>query len=390
MDIKPFSLEILLVSSLAMFSAAHADESSSEDSHSTRVFVTKEDGTISLIKSAKSHSGLLFEEVQSANIGITGAQWTANQYQGTPAWWWVGLPTGKIIALNAKNSLDPLLQPGGIMTVNTYTYAGVPPGLPTTGANFVGTVPRAKRVWNAAREIDEVQEIDADPDSPTFGTILTHINIPLSAAAGAGSTTLGKMRPCDVSVTPDGKFLFEPDLGGETITAVDIKQRQVVAQLTLPRVDPANRVRPFMLTTNGKYAIVDNMEAPFGTYSIVDVSDPYHPVHVKKLTQADGVGLNPQTNEFTPDGKSAYLIANGSPTTPGQISVLDLESLLVVKNIALPAGCRPHAGDFSEDGHYFFVNCSGDNSLAVISTEHNEVVQNVALTGTTPRGVIVR
>ncbi|MDH3560240.1 MAG: hypothetical protein OEN52_04725 [Gammaproteobacteria bacterium] len=332
--------------------------------------------------------GLACQETDNQDVGFS-TSWPANQYKGEDKWWWTGL-SGEVIGLRASNSVRPLLQDKNRKVVDTYTYAGVPPGLPTSGSNFIGVSPHGKTAWNSAREVDEIQEIDIDPKSDTFGQILTHISVPLSSDAGAGSETRGKMRPCDMSITPDGKYLWEPDIGGETVTGVDITTKQVIAQLTLPREDPANRVIPFMLTTNGNIALVENFEAPFGTESIIDISDPANPVHIKKLTQADGLGITPETSEFTPDGKYAYIIANGSPTIPGEINVLDLNTLQITKSIALPAGCRPHTGDFTNDNGYFVVNCSGTGTVAIISNELQEVVEEVALSGTSPRGVITR
>ena len=232
------------------------------------------------------------------------------------------------------------------------------------------------------------QMIAADPNSPTFGQILTRIDVPYTPDASNPTATLGAMRPCDMSITPDGKFLFEPDLGGESVTAVDIRSKQVVDQLSLEALVPGTRVRPFMLTTNGRIALVENLE---GTYAVLDVTDPYNLREIRRLTRDDGVGVSPQTSEFTPDGKYAYLIANGSPAVPGVVSVLDLGTLTITKQITMPDSCRPHAGDFSRDGRHFFVNCSAASSVAVIDTKLQEVVQNVALAdNVTPRGVIVR
>lgn len=374
------------------------------DDAESNIFVSNKDSSMSLVRckaqkndddedrddraSLPGESGISCKEVDNKAVGFK-VSWPANQYRGEKHWWWSGL-SGKVIGLKAKDELDHLTEPKHQKIVNTYTYAGVPAGLPTAGANFIGVSPKSKTAWNSAREIDEIQEIDIDPHSKTFGQILTHITVPLSADASSGSATKGKMRPCDMSITPNGKYLWEPDIGGETVTGVDIKSKKVIAQITLPRENPANRVVPFMLTTNGKIALVENFEAPFGTESIIDVSDPENPVHLKKLTQADGLGITPETSEFTPDGKYAYIIANGSPSIPGEINVLDLQTLQIIKSIALPAGCRPHTGDFTNDGGYFVVNCSGTNTVAVISNEIHEVIQDVALSGVTPRGVVTR
>jgi DNA-binding beta-propeller fold protein YncE len=392
---------------VVVFSLLGSPVAIASDDEKSNIFVSNRDSTMSLVRckardddnsdddSSDDHhsslpgdAGIACEEVENENVGFS-TSWPANQYEGEEDWWWSGL-NGEVIGLKAEKKVKPLLKDKNRKVVDTYTYDGVPPGLPTAGSNFIGVSPKGKTAWNSAREIDEIQEIDIDPDSDTFGQILTHITVPLSPDAGPGSATRGKMRPCDMSITPNGKYLWEPDIGGETVTGVDIKGKQVIAQITLPREDPANRVIPFMLTTNGKMALVENFEAPFGTESIIDVTDPDNPVHVKKLTQADGLGVRPQTSEFTPDGKYAYIVANGTPSIPGEVNVLDLDTLQITKSIALPAGCRPHTGDFTNDGGYFVVNCSGSNTVAVISNKLQEVVQDVALSGVTPRGVITR
>jgi len=357
------------------------DNTSNKDS----ILVTHDNGEMSLIQRA-SPSGL-YVEVERVAAGLIQPQWPANQYVGSTHWWWVGQTNGTVRGMEFRRE-DPLQamvdNPDRSITVDTY----ITPGRPNVGSNFAGVTPNGKTLWNSAREVDEIQEIDADPNSPTFGQILTRINVPYSSKVGTPTAAIGAMRPCDMSVSPDGKFLFEPDLGGETVTAVDIRTKQVAHQLLLNPLVAGTRVRPFMLTTNGKIALVENLE---GTYAVIDVSNPYNMVEIKRLTQADGVGVSPQTSEFTPDGKYAFLIANGSPTVPGVVSVLDLATLTINKKIELPASCRPHAGDFSRDGRHFFVNCSNAQSLAVIDAKAQMLVQNVPFADSpTPRGVLVR
>lgn len=353
------------------------------------VLITLRDGSVSLLRRDPRNADNPYFEAERVPAGLVSADWPANQYVGSTHWWWSGQTNGTVqgFEFRREDSLEKMvLDPERSVTVDTY----ITPGRPDLGSNFAGVTPNGKTLWNAAREVDEIQEIDADPTSPTFGQILTRIDVPYSPDVSNPSATLGAMRPCDMSITPDGKFLFEPDLGGESVTAVDIRSKQVVDQLSLtpafPSVSP--RVRPFMLTTNGRIALVENLE---GTYAVLDVTDPYNLREITRLTQADGVGVSPQTSEFTPDGKYAFLIANGSGSVPGVVSVLDLGTLTITKQITMPTGCRPHAGDFSRDGQHFFVNCSGASSVAVIDTKLQEVVQNVALAdNVTPRGVIVR
>jgi DNA-binding beta-propeller fold protein YncE len=351
------------------------------------VLVTLTNGSVSLIQRDPQNKEAPYFEADRVPAGLTGADWPANQYVGSTHWWWTGQTNGTVQGFEFRRE-DPLANmvtdPDRSVNVDTY----ITPGRPNLGSNFAGVTPNGKTLWNSAREVDEIQEIDADPNSPTFGQILTRIDVPDSPGVSTPTATLGAMRPCDMSITPDGKFLFEPDLGGESVTAVDIRSKTVASQLSLDPLVPGTRVRPFMLTTNGRIALVENLE---GTYAVLDVTDPYNLYEIKRLTQADGVGVAPQTSEFTPDGKYAFLIANGSPTVPGVVSVLDLRTLTITKQITMPASCRPHAGDFSRDGRHFFVNCSNASSVAVIDTKLQEVVQDVELAdNVTPRGVIVR
>jgi len=370
-----------------------ADQAYRHTDQQDRVYITNDDGSISLIERVPGRFGMDYKEVGQVQVGLVGPHWPANQYQGNTNWWWVGVPTGSIRGFKAEadEPLSDLAEPENQMDINTYTYTGVTPGLPTAGESFAGITPNGMQLWNAAREIDEIQEIDSDPHSPTFGQIITHIKVPLSAKAGAGDATHGKMRPCDMSISPDGKFLFEPDLGGETVTAVNIQTRKVVDQLQLQPLVAGDTVRPFMLTTNGKIAMVETLEGA-GQYIVLDVSDPEHMKQIKNISQADGLGVRPITNEFSPDGKYVYSITNGSPSVPPQISVIDLSDLQVVNNIALAADCKPFAGDFSKDGQHFFVACSGSASVAVINTTYQALEQEVAISGSNPlpRGVIVR
>lgn len=367
--------------------ALAATDTPPEGDNKDLVLITHTNGSISLLKRDPRNKAAPYFEAEKVPAGLTGAEWPANQYVGSTHWWWTGQTNGTVkgFEFRREDSIEGIVtDPDRTITVDTY----ITPGRPDNGSNFAGVTPNGKTVWNSAREVDEIQEIDADPNSRTFGQILTRIDVPYSEKVSTLTPTLGAMRPCDMSITPDGKFLFEPDLGGETVTAVDIRNRQVIGQLLLNPLVPGTRVRPFMLTTNGKIALVENQE---GTYAVIDVTDPYNIYEIKRLTRADGVGVSPQTNEFTPDGKYAFLIANGSPSVPGVVSVLDLATLTIPKQISMPLGCRPHAGDFSRDGQHFFVNCSGSNSVAVIDTKSQSLVQNVMLAdNVTPRGVIAR
>jgi hypothetical protein len=366
----------------------------------SHVFVSNTgDQTMSLIRCVASEGvvPISCEEKERTDVGF-GTSWPANQYDGHPAWWWSGL-SGEVIGIKAKASLSPLKDPNNLVTVDTYDLPGAPV---KTGSrsNFIGISPDGRTAWNAAREIDEIQEIITDPDHPDFGTIVQRIPVPDMDPSSGPTDSNGAARPCDATITPDGRFFMEPDLGGESLTIVDTETKQIIYQKLPPLADGSEKVLPFMATTNGKIVLVENLELD-NTYDVWDVSVlPDEPIYKKKITQSDGLGVDAQTSEFTPDGRYAYLIMRGVTEEPvdspdaSRLDVLDVDELSptylnIVKNIELPFNCRASTGDFSNDGRYFFVNCQNRNELVVVDNQMQEVVTSVAV-GESPRGVIVR
>ncbi|MGB5741454.1 MAG: hypothetical protein WBM65_03390, partial [Sedimenticolaceae bacterium] len=215
------------------------------------------DDTLSLIRCVTSNGKrpIRCKEKQRLDVGFN-TSWPANQYRGHPAWWWTGL-SGEVVGIKAKASLSPLKNPNNIVSVDTYDI----PGLPTRGANFIGISPDGRTAWNSAREVDQIQEIDTDPGSPTFGTILYRLDVPDldEFTQGPGTPTpptnenppnenLGMARPCDATITPDGRHFMEPDLGGESMTLVDT-QTKAWLQVQPPQLDLTEKVFPFMATT---------------------------------------------------------------------------------------------------------------------------------------------
>ena len=364
----------------------------------SHVFVSNSgEGTISLIKcvTANGKKPIRCKEKDRKDVGFTHS-WPANQYDGHPAWWWTGL-SGQVVGVKAKASMSPLKQAKNKVFVDTYDV----PGLPSGGANFIGISPDGRTAWNSAREVDRIQEIDTDPRSPSFGTILNEIVVPdKDPVAGEDPAALGLARPCDATITPDGRFFLEPDLAGESLTVVDTWTKQIIHQVIPSPAYAGEKVLPFMATTNGSIVLVENLEGD-NTYDIWDVSGlPSAPVHLKKLTQADGIGVDAQTSEFTPDGQFAYLIMRGvsgvGPSDPeaSRLDVLDVVEgsptyLEVVNSIQLPDECRASTGDFSKDGRFFFVNCNGSDEMAIVDSKSETVVATVPV-GVGPRGLVVR
>jgi|GEM_PF-1325766 len=400
---------IILLTTGAVLALSPSAFSTNSHSHPSKVvsnvFVSNSgDKTFSLVRcvSKKRKHRYWFDsrplirckEKQRMDVGFN-TSWPANQYQGKKAWWWTGL-SGEIVGVKARASLKQLQNPKKTVFVDTYNV----PGGPDSGSNFIGIMPNGRTAWNSAREVDRIQEIDTNPRSPTFGTILTSIPVPDMDTSSPATETRGSARPCDATITPDGRFFMEPDLGGESMTFVDTRTKQIIHQMLPPLADGSEKVLPFMATTNGKIVLVENLELD-NTYDVWDISRlPDEPQHLKKITQADGLGVDAQTSEFTPDGRYAYLIMRGvvdaDPDSPdaSRLDVLDVRKwsptyLEIVNSIKLPQNCRATTGDFSNDGRFFFASCTGSNELIVVDSKWQAVVDSVPV-GEGPRGVIVR
>lgn len=84
-----------------------------------------------------------------------GADWPANQYIGSTHWWWTGQTNGSVqgFEFRREDPLQAMIDPSRTINVNTY----ITPGRPNLGSNFAGVTPNGKTLWNAAREVDEIQ-----------------------------------------------------------------------------------------------------------------------------------------------------------------------------------------------------------------------------------------
>jgi YVTN family beta-propeller protein len=182
---------------------------------------------------------------------------------------------------------------------------------------------------------------------------------------------------CDVSLSPDGRYAYIPDVNADTIRVVDIEAQEVAAVVDSP--EPA----PYMgtVTWDGKYFLVENSGEP-GSETIWDISDPIRPKPTVTLSVDDGLGDGPYTDEVTPDSKYSFVINRNSNT----VSVIDLESLEVVKDIEMP-GSGLVAGAFNEDGSKLYVNMTEDNAVAVIDVEKQEVIGTIDV-GAEPGGLV--
>ncbi|BAS29174.1 hypothetical protein LIP_3362 [Limnochorda pilosa] len=223
--------------------------------------------------------------------------------------------------------------------------------------NYVQLTPDGHHLIVAARYTDAYLRIDADPASPTFGQVTARFDI----YANAG--------PCDVTVERSGRYAYTPDRRSDAVSVLDLDAFRVIRTVS---VEPlvGNRPDPFMATVSpdGRWLLVENTEGG-GTESIFALQDPTDPREVVRLTAEDGLGRNPLTSEFRPDGRFGYVICRDS----NELTVIDLEALEVAGSVRFPAGSNPVSGAVSTNGTRLYVPLPGRDAVAIVDLEANEL-----------------
>jgi len=244
----------------------------------------------------------------------------------------------------------------------------------TTGSakNYTETTPDGKYVIVAARLVDRFLKVHLDPEAPSFGEVtdtLRHLQ-------GA--------EPCDMALSPDGRFAFIPDIGTDTFSVVDVENFEVIATVPVPPLVAEPPVKPFMTTASrdGKLVFQENREGK-GTVSVFDVSDPYNPKEVKRFTQEDGLGIGPVTDEFTLDGEFNFIINRDS----SDLTVVRLSDLEIIGRIELVREGNPVTGDFSIDGTKFYVPIQNQDVVAVVDVERQKLIKTIGV-GPQPVGAV--
>ena len=115
---------------------------------------------------------------------------------------------------------------------------------------------------------------------------------------------------------------------------------------------------------------------------VIDVSNPLRPVEVRRFDQADGLGMNPATDEFTPDGRFNLIVNRGS----ADLTVVDVDRLEIRGRVVLPEGSAPVTGTFAPEGTRFFVPLPGRDVVAVVNVPEFEVTQFIQV-GARPLGI---
>jgi hypothetical protein len=230
--------------------------------------------------------------------------------------------------------------------------------LPTgSSENYTELTPDGRFVVVTARFADRYLKVGADPEHGDFGRVVAELRTYQGAS------------PCDMTMTPDGRYAYAPDRGGDTLTTLRVDTFERASQIRV-----ASRTRaalePYMATASptGNVLLVENAVvpggSPTGSESVFDLSDPAKPVEVARLGAGDGLGAGPITSGISLDGRYGLVICRDASA----VSVIDLERLAVVERVQFPAGSNPLTGTFAYDGRgeTFFVPLPGRDAVAAI------------------------
>jgi DNA-binding beta-propeller fold protein YncE len=176
--------------------------------------------------------------------------------------------------------------------------------------------------------------------------------------------------PCDLHLTPDGRFAYTPERDQDTVSMFDTRTWELVKTVNF-----AAGSKPYMLrvSPDGKEVWVQTSQVNLNT--VLSSED------LSTLTTMP-TGKGPVTNAWTPDGRYS-LVANEGDTFA---SVFDARTYKEVARLTIGQG-GTNIG-FTRDGSTGFMAVTGANSVAVIDMGKLSVVTQLKA-GTQPQGLIV-
>jgi YVTN family beta-propeller protein len=151
---------------------------------------------------------------------------------------------------------------------------------------------------------------------------------------------------------------------GNTVSVIDTGDNTVIATVPVGYYPYGIAVTP-----DGKYVYVANCGGQSETLSVIDAASN------TVVGNPIPVGGCPVGIAVTPDGKYGYVANNLN-----YVSVIDTGSNTVVGN-QIPVGAAPNGIAMRPDGKYVYVANSAGNSVSVIETAHNAAIATIPVQG---------
>jgi YVTN family beta-propeller protein len=169
-----------------------------------------------------------------------------------------------------------------------------------------------------------------------------------------------------IAISPDGSRVYVVTQIAGSVSVIDTSTNAVIATIK------GFPTRPYgiALTPDGSRAFVTihGDYPPFRNGKHVSVIDTRTNTIVHTINVAD----LPLHITLTPNGKKAYV----SHEPDNRISVIDVDSLAVLRTIAMPGPLRMTP---SHDGRLMYVANRGSDALSVIDTQSDAVVETIAV-----------
>lgn len=167
--------------------------------------------------------------------------------------------------------------------------------------------------------------------------------------------------PCDMHLTPDGRYAFFPERDQDTLAKLNLETRKVVARSDA--FESGSKPHMLRVDSHGEFVWVQtaktNMNKVFDTEEL-------------SLLDAQRVGKLPTTNAWTPDGERALVFHLGDSV----VSVFNSRPpFRKITDIEVGEGSGMVA--FSEDGRRAYVTVRGENKVAVIDLASLEVTRTI-------------
>jgi len=201
-----------------------------------------------------------------------------------------------------------------------------------------------------------------------FVFVFTFLSAGSVQAASSNTVSVGGA-PCDLAVTPDGKYVYVPN--GDDVAVIDTSTKTVIARIAVG-------AKPYSVATSpdNKYIYVTNRGIDNdGSVSVISVA-------TNTVASTVAVGGDPTSVVVSPDGAHVYILktefvdAGGYFTAVGMVSVLRTSTNSIVTTV--PVEGQPCGLAMSPDGNYVYVTTDA-GLLSVVATSSNAKVANIVI-----------
>ncbi len=223
----------------------------------------------------------------------------------------------------------------------------------------IAITPNGNYAYVASAGNGTVVVIDTDPTSGSYNSVipepaLTRFDYPQSLA-----------------ITPDGQYVYVANGNVNVVSTASNTITSTIIGFAVPDF--------IAITPNGDFAYVSNL---FDGVSVIDIA-------TNSIIPTPGLVfgfLFPQSITITPDGVYAY-VANGGNTN--SVIVIDIASNTIVSAPGLAGVFNgPVSIAFTPDGYYGYVSNSRNNTVSVIDTTSNMIIDTI--TGfSNPQSIVI-